>query len=441
MSKLCAVWDKTKYALMIFAALIFNMFMAIDKIGLPHTYAGSYSMYLLDYSFGFCARFFPGQVYRWIMGPNYNPETVLAFMRAELLIVFVLLSVMLNWFILSAGRESRKYYICLALYYVSGPVTFSLYSYGLGLLDTMWVIFTPVFIMLLMNKYARYIAPVLTVPIILVHFSAITCYMILVFFILLYLASSKKEKKERIIYSALFVVSFITGVALTVYFILFESSNIKYSSDELMRLVTERSWIGDDTDLLYVNFDIFKIVKFKNSFSLFDGIDFPYESLNDVVLISEDSSLPPFIVKTLNAIWPNMHFHLQYYFGKGRIPDELTSIIKQTVFISPVLVFIFMYWRHRIQLAKEEKNRFQRFLFFLAIIYFPVALVFWFFFSIDHFRYFNHIMITEGGFLLFVMYSNKEDTAQWLKTTFGRFDKRVFFLYTIIYVIIGRVSG
>ncbi|MBQ3904419.1 MAG: hypothetical protein II744_05525 [Eubacterium sp.] len=439
MTKLKALFDKTKYALLLFAVLVFNSVVVVGGGHIQHIYAVTYSMYLLDYSFGFCARFFPGQLYRWITGGNYSMEAVQSYCVIVLLVAFVLLAVLLNLFILSAPEKERKLYVILALFFVSGPVTFSLYSYAMGIIDTLWIIFTPVVIFLLGNRYTKYFAPLFIVPMVLVHFSAITCYVVLVLFILLYRASEEKSKTGKAVYSAMFAFSLLIAVGITVYFIMFESSNIKYTAEEMIARAKERSEIGEYTDLLYVNFDIFKIVTFQDN-SIFDGSVFPYKSLKDDILIPEGSSLPQFVVNAVNAVWPNIDFHLKYYGSKGRIPDELTSVIKQTVFISPVLAFVFGYWRHRIRLAKENKNRFQQLLFSLAITYFPVALVFWFMCSIDHFRYYNHIMIVEGAFMLYVMYCNREDTALWLEERFGKMNKGVLFLYAVIYFITGRIS-
>ncbi len=433
------IFDKIKYTALFFAAFVFSMFVATTGFSKPILYPVSYTIALLDYSFGFCARILPGQIYRWISGGNYDFFAMQRYYILLTLFAYLLVSIVLSKFVKSASEGNRKYCILLGLFYASGPVTFSVFSYGLGIIDVYWIVFVPLFLLMLKNKAAKYFAPLMVIPIILIHFSAIICYMILIFFILLYLAAVQEEKKKTAVYSILFALSFVFSVSLTVYFVLFESSNAKYSAEETLRRVMERSQIGSHTDLLYFNFDIFKIITF-GDMSLFADVEFPYDNLKDDILIpAGSSSLPPFIVKAINAVWPNIHFHITYYTGRGKVPPELIGLAALMIFSAPVLAFIVKYWRHRIKIAKEENKKFLGFLLTLMIIYIPVVLAFWFMCSIDFFRYYNHTLIVEGAAALFVMYKNPEDTAVWVKEQLGKYDKRTFIIYAALYFAIGNL--
>lgn len=438
MKKLKSIAYKVRYIALFFFALVLNSLSACG-FKTPVLYPVSYSMHLLDLGMGFCARFLPGQLYKWIMGENYAYETVKRYDMVLLLIAFLLISLLLNEFVMSAPEKSRKWYVLAALFYSLGPLTFALYSYGFGIIDTLWMIFLPLFLFALGNKYAKYAAPLIIIPMVMVHFSVLICYLVLIYFILLYKATEQKEKKGKAVWGALFAVCFIIGVGMTAYFVLFESSNVKYSAEETMRIVSERSAIGKFTDLLYVNFDVFKIITF-DKMTLFEDVVFPYNNLRDDILIPAGSTpLPPFIVKIINAAWPNIHFHMTYYTGKGRLPDELVNLVAETVFLSPVIAFIMKYFVHRRKIAKEQSKKFQGFLFLLAIIYMPIVLVFWFVCSVDYFRYINHTMIVEGGFALYVMMCNKEDTSEWLEAQFKHYDKRLFIMYAALYFLMGSV--
>ena len=428
--------DKIKYVVIFFASFVFDMIFLVNSGSIPSLYPASYTVALFDYSFGFCARFLPGQIYRWVSGGNYAFSAVQTFYRILTLIAFLLISTILSEFVKSASKENRKWYILISLFYALGPVTFSVFSYGLGSIDVYWVILFPIILLMLKNKVAKFFIPLLVIPMVLVHFTVMICYMILVFFVLLYILSIQKDKKGRIVYSSLFAVCFIISVSLSVYFVLFESSNVKYTAEEAAKIIMERSQIGDHTDLLYFNFDIFKVVTIDN-FSFFEGLKFPFYSLKEDILIPPDSSVPSFIARAVNAVWPNFHFHMTYYMSKGRLPDELVGLVMLLLFSTPLLSAIFGYWRHRIRIAKEENNKFQALLCRLMIIYIPVVLIFWFVFSVDYFRYINHTFIIEGACMLFVMYLNREDTEKWLKERFKKYSKEVFVIYSVIYFSTG----
>ena len=434
MKKIKDLAFKIRYVALFFFALVLNS-LATGNFHLPTLYPVSYSMHLLDFGFGFCARFLPGQIYKWITGGNYAYEAVRSYERILLLIAFLLISILLNMFVMSAPEKSRKWYVLAALFYSLGPLTFSVFTYGLGIIDTLWMIFVPLFLFMLKNKYLKYAAPLMIIPMVLVHFSVLICYLVLIYFILLYKAAEQPDKKGKTIWSLIFVVCFAIGVGLTAYLVLFESSNVKYSAEETMRIVSERSQIGEHTDLLYVNFDIFKIITF-DKMTLFEDVVFPYKNLKDDILIPAGStSLPPFLVKVINAAWPNIHFHMVYYMGKGRLPDELVNVIGEFIFLSPVIMFIVRFYIHRIRLAKEQNKKFLQLLFLLAIIYIPVVIVFWFMCSVDYFRYINHTLIVSGGFVLYVMMCNPEDSAKWLEEKFKSYDRRFFILYSTFYFL------
>lgn len=439
MKKILNLAYKIRYIALFFVLFIAQSLSVCD-FGLPKLAAVSYTVHLLDYGFGFCARFLPGQLYKWITGGDYSYLSIQAYERVLLLIAFLLISILVNKFIMSAPEKSRKWYVIFALFYCVGPMTFSLYSYGLGIIDSLWIIFTPLFLFMLGNKYLKFAAPLLVIPMVLVHFTVMTCYVVLLLFILIYHATELTDKKQKGVWTALFFATLIIGVAFSAYFILFESSNAKYTAEETTRIVNERSQIGDQTDLVYINFDIFRVVSDDNSMVWYEGTTYPYKLLTDDILIPEGSTnLPAFLVNAINAAWPNFNFHLTYYFSEEGITKELAYLMSEFFFLIPTIAFVMMYWVHRMRIAKEENNKLQRFIFLLAIIYMPIALVFWFFFSVDYYRYFNHILIVEGGFMMYVMMCNTEDASKWLKNEFTSYDKSVFVMYSALYFLRGMV--
>lgn len=439
MKKILNLAYKIRYTALFFVTFTVHMFSVCDY-SLPKLAPVSYTVHLLDYGFGFCARFLTGQIYKWITGGDYRYLSVRLYERILLIIAFLLISILLNKFVMAAPAKSRKWYVLVAMFYCMGPMTFSLYSYGMGIIDVLWIIFTPLFLFALGNKYAKYAAPLIIIPMVLVHFTVMTCYVILLLFILIYHASQQTDKKQRIIWGGLFCATLLIGSLFSLYLILFESSNITHSAEEATRIVYERSQIGEQTDLVYINFDIYRIVSDDNSMVWYEGTTYPYKVLTDDILIPAGStSLPAFLVNAINAAWPNFNFHMTYYLSEAGITRELSALMSEFIFLIPPIAFVMMYWVHRMKIAKEENKKFQRFIFLMAILYMPVALIFWFFFSIDYFRYFNHILIVEGGFMLYVLMCNPEDSSEWLKREFQSYDKRIFVMYAALYFLRGMV--
>ncbi len=431
--KLFGFFYELRYTALFFVFFVFNSVVAVGHFSLPKlAHPPNYTIHLFDFSFGFCTRFLTGQLYRWFTGGDYNPYKIEAYNRVLLVIAFLMISALLSRAVKSVPEKDRRLYVLVGLFYVSGPLTFSLFSIGLGIVDTLWLIFIPLFLFLLGNKYLKFAAPLLVLPIILTHFSALICYMVLVFFVLIYLASSQKEKREKTVYWGIFAVTFVAAAVLAVYFATHEYSNAVYTVDEMHRQIMQRSQIGEFTDTHYIDFDVYKIATIAKD-------SYPYEKLTDDVLIPEGSRVPAVIARFINAAWPNMNCHLHYYFDQKGIPVELTGDILQTVFFLPVWVFIIRYWLHRIKIAREEGNLVQRLLFALAIAYIPVILIFWFLFSMDYFRYYNHTVIIEGAFLIYVMFKNPTDTAEWLKARFGAYNRALLYIYAAIYLLTGSV--
>ena len=367
-----------------------------------------YAYHVVDYSFGFCTKLLPGAVFYGIFGEKSTPELASAFNVVLLVLFFFVLSFLLERFVLCSDAEFFSAAFLIAILYLCGPFTFYIFSNELGLLDVWWLFFSIVFFIFLNHKYLKYLIPLVFCLFVLIHFSSIICYILLLSIVLLYKISN--EKKHRTVYCVIFGVSLIATGMLVLYFVLFEQKNLVYSMDEFHQVLKDRN----STYYTYYDYSFY---------SFFDGKY--YMQLDE---ISANTNL---FSKAVYVIVTHIRFMIEtVYRGK-----DLYNLIGDVIIITP---FVFsIYHVFGLLFQRNKGNKIKRFCALLMCLQFPITLVSGCLSSSDVNRWMTHAFLISITLCLIVLYKEKQIRDMFLSRILCVKDKLYFWIYLIGYFFIG----
>ncbi|MCR5041355.1 MAG: hypothetical protein K6C36_04550 [Clostridia bacterium] len=207
---------------------------------LPQVNEITYSFYAVDYSLGFCSRMLAGTVYSLLVGV-YSKTAVNIYLTVLYLLFYLLLAYLAEKFLL-AFPDYKAERTILAVLFLTGPFSIPMLTKQFGMLDFHWAFLFFLSVLLLKNRYLRFVVPVFVVLMIMTHFAALICFVAALLLIILLYYSMSEEKRDRISFLILFTVCLVLGTGLTLYFILGDKNNIAVTLDEFERVVTgERS--------------------------------------------------------------------------------------------------------------------------------------------------------------------------------------------------------
>ncbi len=415
---------RQRYFLFFFAFFIVYQFTVVNHCRIVPTNGLTYTYHLLDFSFGFCARFLPGAVYNFISGGDAAVWKVTAWDLFLTLSLFVFVSYALSRFVLSfEEKEIRQRMFALCLFFVSGAFTFAGFTLTLGVHDLNWLLLSAVFVFALQRKYFRPALPVLAVLSALIHYSTLVSYLFLFALLLLFETASKQDKKEKRVCALLFFVTVFSCAAVSLYLIATEKNNLVYDIEAFDRELNLRSRSGEDA----VDDNYFR-------FALYGDLEC-YEMIRAVVprihpLIGEGSALPAPVVEVLNKAWQQISIHIETL---KTYPHFYEQLFAELLLLAPALGFFLRFWIDMIRRAAARKNRIEVFVFVCAIVQFPLMIVIWHFMSWDKVRYVTNAFLIQFTLALYVMYHRREDAAELIRKYLTKKNAAFAALYYLVY--------
>ncbi len=223
---------KWKYEAVIFLATMIPVLLNIDKLSEIHHMFVLH--YLPDFSMGINSRVLVGSVVK-LLNPNPTEEWLTNFAIVFLILGMILTSIVLGKVVKKSTSENKLSVWVFILFFVSGAYTISLFSRFFGMLDIHMYILAILAVVFAGNKYLRWLVPVLCVAGVFVNYVFTISYFIIVLLAMLYYAD-KNEKKACDI--AVFVITVISVVALTAYFV-FEAHNHMFMTYEDALMLVE----------------------------------------------------------------------------------------------------------------------------------------------------------------------------------------------------------
>ena len=197
----------------------------------------TYPYFTVDYSMGFCDKFFIGELYRLVSG-KYTPEAASAFVSVFYALFIFLIAYLLDKFTL-AFKQNTKACVVLICFALVGPFSFNIFIKQFGMLDFFWAFFFFAAIVFLNNKYLKFFVPVLAVLMIFVHYGAMICYVAALLLVIVFYALKSESKKERISFILIFSLTLVLSVGFTLYFLRNDTGNLVYSVEQFRHIVQE----------------------------------------------------------------------------------------------------------------------------------------------------------------------------------------------------------
>lgn len=382
--------------LLFFYVVIYNYaiinqfeFWKIDNI--------TYTYHLVDYSFGFATKLLPGAIYH-VFFKDVDPKQLTAYLTVLLLLIFFAAALIVSKvFTKTADTENQKAVLILLLFFFSGPCTFSIFSFELGMLDSYWLLLSIMFIAFLHQKQLRYFLPILFLLSLLVHFSSILAYIPFFFFLLLY-ETQKAEKKEKRILAAITIISAAVVIAAFLYFLLNEEKNLVYSLTEFNQQLADRNRFGEEPYYTYYDYSLYKEYHDK-------GVSFSDAQAFAQAFVSR-LPFPSFLENVLCSIVQLVYQQvLLNFFLLQNYSYLFLAIPVLLVLTMPLLIMFYSCWIRKI---KESNSFWKKALYFIPILLFPVTIIGGCLNSCDTARWFTHAFLIQFALYLFVLFQEDE---------------------------------
>lgn len=374
-----------RFALFFFAYLVCYHVLIVNRLSPWRMNELTYSIYCVDFSFGFASKLLPGAIFRFLLGSHASEQAANIYMVALVILFFAGLAVLLEQFLLRMGLENRSAALFLLLFFLSGAYSFSIFTRWLGLLDTSWLLISLLFFVCLENKRLRFLIPALYALALIIHFSAVVFYLSFFSILLLYHISRSSDKRDRRTLWCVFIMSLTVTAAVFLLFLLNESKmlcSMEESHEKLRANGTEF--------FSYFDYAFYRI---------WDGESFIPDSVN---------AMAPSFTKFVYLFYYQIKLCYQLFFAN--MEYNIFSLVCGTVVLLPAVLFVFRFHWQRL---RQKGDGLRRFCAFLMIVQFPTvyALGLLFAIGLDMTRYLSHAMIGLFCCLLTVLYHEEDMRA------------------------------
>lgn len=362
-----------------------------------------YSFHAVDFSMGFCTRILPGAIYNFLFD-EISYSSVAAYETVIITVIFAVVSVFLEKVMLKMDPEYRKTGLILIFFFLTGPLTFSIYVYGLGIIDVYWVIAAVVFFILLSKKRLNIFIVLTFLFCVTVHYAAMICFVPFFAVIMIYKLSCVTDKNEKVLLTLSLVISVVSAVALFIYFLSYENDNLNYSLEEFRAFLESR---GAQSSRYY-EYGLYRYMG--------DEVD-KYE----IVTFDLDGGFS--IEKLVKILVQQIQIHMELF----NISADLGIIF----FILPVVVFIL---RAVFRMFKNEnENKLKKFSFLCMIMLFFATLICSVFMSTDHVRWMSHAFLPLFSSLIYVLYNEGKQAWQIVDKQISGIPIKLLISYFIVY--------
>lgn len=406
-NKVKSFCNKHYFAVVIFVfSIVYSCIIFTNNI--PYGVNGEiYALHAVDFGLGFCSKLLPGAIYNIFFDSVGNFKTT-AYLFVLLLLFYVVLSFVLEKFILKIKEENRKTAFIILAFLLTGPVSLALHSYYPGMLDMYWVFCALLFFVLLSAKQLK---PLIFLPFVLcvtVYFASLLCFIPFFAIILLYEIACTQEKKQKALLWVLFIVSVVAAIGLGGYFAIFEENNLVLSIEEFHEIYSKR---GTD-NFFYFDQSLYKDIE-----------SFGYDEYKVFELTSDSA-----IAKMLYEITIRINYNLTAINIKSKL------VIFALAF--PLFSFVLWFMLSQAKVNFKNKNRLKGFT-NVCMVILPFFTVFTsVLFSEDIIRWISHSFITLTASFIFILYNEGDQAWNWVR---GKIEK-IPFVALLFYFIFNATT-
>lgn len=339
-----------------------------------------YTFYAVDFSFGFATTLLPGAVFRSLFGTHANRTTATIFMTIIVILLFFLLSYLLERYIKQFPISDRRCVLFLIMILLSGAYTFAIYTKTLGLLDTFWILFALIAVLFLEHKWLCYLTPCLCALMVFVHNGTLLCYSAFILVIVLYKVFLTEDKVKQKTYIFVFVLSAVATLA-AFFFFAFNETKMICDIEDFHRKLREN---GTDVDYYY-DYALYGI---------YNG---------DKYIPDDVYSIRSPVLRAFSIFYYRFKLNCMVLKSKGLI--HLMSFASGIVLTVPIYL---QFSRVHLLKLKKGESLWRRFFSLVMLVQFPLTLIFGISLSEDITRWFSHSFLVSMGFILYVLYYEKD---------------------------------
>ena len=351
-SKIKYFVKKHKIGLGVALLLPLYHFVVVNQAHLLKVSFSTYVYYTVDFSMGFCDKFFIGELYRLVSG-KYTPEAASAFVSVFYALFIFLIAYLSDKFAL-AFKQNTKACVVLICFALVGPFSFNIFIKQFGMLDFFWAFFFFAAIVFLNNKYLKFFVPVLAVLMIFVHYGAMICYVAALLLVIAFYILKSESKKEKNAYIIIFSFTAILTIGFTLYFLRNDTGNLVYSVEQFRHIVQEeRGGYSEYYDITFYK-ELPDIVRNNSLYSAayeqgyMGGNSNEYAGLFQTLLTQIKttfilSSLEKTIACIIASIipWSVLLYVLKGYFKKASVLKKVLSVLFVVLRIVIELIGVF----------------------------------------------------------------------------------------------------
>lgn len=412
--KIKGILKKHKYAIFIFVFFIVYNFVIVGNFSFTEIDNFCYQFYIVDFSIGFCPALLPGAIYNALI-PTTRADIVNLYVNILYHLFLLAVSFMLEKFLYKFNSKNRFIAFIIVLFFITGPATFSIHIVQKGMLDTYWLFFTSIFLIMVQNKYLKWFVPTIFVLSVFIHVGAMISF--IPFFALIVLLEASRNEKVSKSYMIIFAISCLLAIALFIFFIAFWENNLFISREDFRELISERNNSEWATDYYYYDFVLFR--------TLPDHYNIQMESIAS----NGDSN---FLIQVFGAFWLQVkatfsvfpEIDRQYFMDFAN--DFLVSM--------PIIVFLYKFVLSFFK--KERENKLRRFVWFCALCLLPFAFMTSILCSVDLIQWFGHGVICLFTLVIYELYkSSDNDHLEILNKHINASSFFAIFIYFVFYMM------
>ena len=418
--------------LFFFFLLAYNFIIMLRCV--PPSIGVYYVYYVLNFSFGFCTRLLPGTVYNLFVSEP-SPQSATAYMYILMILFLAAVSLLLEKLLLSLPSGQQPLCLLLVAFYLTGPATFSPHIFAFGLLDVHWLIAMIPFLLLLQNKWGRFLLPVFPFVLMLISFGAIISWVPFCGLLVFYELTLTEVKKHRRQIAAIFFVTIMVAVGTFAYFSANEKKNLNYSIDEFNQILVDHgcyylhyfdsSFYGDFAAAIKVYTDEFGDEN--NPYASYE--DYKTADFKDYFSNMADGKVKQFLNTLFNRF--GQHWLLYRYQDYAQLKKSLGFMLMLLIVLAPPGCLFYAVLRRKWQIVKGD--RLNRFLYFCLQVFFPILIIVSLFISIDSTRWTMHSFMMLFTFILYMIYKEKGSVLDILREKLCAVPRLALLIYGGIY--------
>ncbi len=375
----------------------------------------AYSMYALDYSFGFTDKLLPGALYG-LFFKDLSQKYVDLFSVIGLLLFFAALALLLEKIYLSATQKDRPLFLLLFCFFLTGPATFSVFVVELGLIEVFWAYLAVIFFIVIRHRRLVLLSVLLCVIALLVNDNAVIAVVPMFCISLLYQLSFEEDKAGKKFCLAAFIICVCVSLLFFLYLAGFGSKTLAYDYPEFVSVLEEKG-----ADSQYAGYFFYGMEHYfdRKLLSNLEGYSFYSQYATAFNESAGIERLFNFLTLSFKGI------------GIVRSGEKVVLHLLELFMLLPVLGIQTAYFFSR--LFDRTENKLRRFVFFCMPALFVLDILSGFLVSLDHGKWIAYAFIQLFAMFLFVLSKEEERVVAFIRKVLLHVPPAVVAIYFLIY--------